>query len=205
MAGGAARVYSGRVRALTLRAPAPADSRPLALERVPDPVPGAGEVLVAVSACGVCRTDLHVVEGELRPRKSPVVPGHQVVGRVSAAGPGAEGLLGRRVGLGWVAGTCGACRFCLSGRENLCLAPAFTGWTVDGGFADLVKARADFAYELPDGFADLEAAPLLCAGIIGYRALRLTGRPSSRRRGSSCRPPSPRSTAAASSSSEAST
>ena len=175
LAAGGPRAYAGPVRALTLRAPAPAASRPLALERPSEPVPGRGEVVIAVSACGVCRTDLHVVEGELAPRKTPVVPGHQVVGRVRAAGAGAEALVGRRVGLGWVAGTCGTCRFCVSGRENLCLAPDFTGWTVDGGFADAVKARADFAHELPETFRDLEAAPLLCAGIIGYRALRLTG------------------------------
>ncbi len=145
------------------------------LEEAADPVPGPGEVLLDVSCCGVCRTDLHVVEGDLPPKRSPIVPGHQVVGVVSKAGAGAEALLGRRVGVAWLHGTCGVCRFCRSGRENLCLAPEFTGWTVDGGFADFALARADFVYELPDGFEDLAAAPLLCAGIIGFRALRLTG------------------------------
>ena len=163
------------MRALRLHRPAPVTNRPLVLEEAADPVPGPGEVLLDVSCCGVCRTDLHVVEGDLAPRKSPVVPGHQVVGTVSKAGPGAEELLGRRVGVAWLHAACGVCRFCGSGRENLCLAPEFTGWTVDGGFADLALARADFVYVLPDGFSDLAAAPLLCAGIIGYRALRLTG------------------------------
>jgi propanol-preferring alcohol dehydrogenase len=163
------------MRALRLHRPGPAASRPLVLEEVEEPRPGPGEVVVAVSACGVCRTDLHVVEGELPQSRTPVVPGHQAVGRVRAAGAGAEALVGKRVGLGWLASTCGRCRFCLSGRENLCLAPEFHGWTVDGGFADAVRARADFVYELPESFEDLAAAPLLCAGIIGYRALRLTG------------------------------
>jgi propanol-preferring alcohol dehydrogenase len=163
------------MRALRLHRPAPAASFPLVLEETPDPVPGPGEVLVAVSCCGVCRTDLHVVEGDLPPRKSPVVPGHQAVGSVVRAGEGAEALLGKRVGVAWLHAACGACRFCRTGRENLCLAPEFTGWTVDGGFADLLVARADFVYELPEAFRDLDAAPLLCAGIIGFRALRLTG------------------------------
>jgi alcohol dehydrogenase, propanol-preferring len=163
------------MRALRLHRPGPVTSRPLVLEETPDPAPGPGEVLLDVSCCGVCRTDLHVVEGDLPPRKVPVVPGHQVVGTVVGSGAGAESLVGRRVGVAWLHGTCGACRFCLSGRENLCLAPDFTGWTVDGGYADLALARADFVYELPEGFSDLAAAPLLCAGIIGYRALRLTG------------------------------
>jgi propanol-preferring alcohol dehydrogenase len=163
------------MRALRLHRPGPVATRPLALEATPEPAPGPGEVLVEVAACGVCRTDLHVVEGDLAPRKTPVVPGHQIVGRVAACGPGAEALAGRRVGVAWLHATCGACRFCASGRENLCLTPDFTGWTVDGGFADFALARADFVYELPEGFSDLAAAPLLCAGIIGYRALRLTG------------------------------
>lgn len=163
------------MRAQRLHRPGPVTTRPLVLEEAPDPVPGLGEVLLDVSCCGVCRTDLHVVEGDLAPRKMPVVPGHQVVGRVVGAGAGAEALLGRRVGVAWLHAACGACRFCLSARENLCLEPDFTGWTVDGGFAGSVLARADFVYELPAGFSDLAAAPLLCAGIIGYRALRLTG------------------------------
>lgn len=163
------------MRALRLHRQAPALTSPLVLDEVPEPVPGAGDVLLRVSCCGVCRTDLHVVEGDLAPRRMPVVPGHQIVGTVARAGAGAEALLGQRVGVAWLHGACGACRFCLSERENLCLAPAFTGWTVDGGYADYALARAAFVYELPEGFADLAAAPLLCAGIIGYRALRLTG------------------------------
>jgi alcohol dehydrogenase, propanol-preferring len=163
------------MRVLRLHRPGPAATRPLVLEEAADPVPGPGEVLLRVSCCGVCRTDLHVVEGDLPPRKSPVVPGHQAVGTVIRAGDGAGALAGRRVGVAWLHAACGACRFCRTGRENLCLAPEFTGWTVDGGFADLLLARAAFVYELPDSFEDLAAAPLLCAGIIGFRALRLTG------------------------------
>lgn len=163
------------MRAHRLRAPAPVETRPLVLEDVPDPAPGPGQVLVRISACGICRTDLHVVEGELEVVKPLVIPGHQVTGRVAGAGTGAEALLGRRVGIGWLHRTCGSCRFCLSGRENLCDAPEFTGWTVDGGFATSILVEADFIYELPAGFSDIVAAPLLCAGIIGYRALRLTG------------------------------
>ncbi|HMA28288.1 MAG TPA: alcohol dehydrogenase catalytic domain-containing protein, partial [Thermoanaerobaculia bacterium] len=163
------------MRALRLRAPAPVETRPLVLEDVPDPVLGPGQVLVKVSACGICRTDLHVVEGELPVVKARVIPGHQVAGTVVGAGTGAEALLGRRVGIAWLHRTCGSCRFCASGRENLCDAPEFTGWTVDGGFATSILAEADFVYELPGGFSDVVAAPLLCAGIIGYRALRLTG------------------------------
>ena len=139
------------------------------------PRPAAGEVLVRVTACGICRTDLHVVEGDLPARKSPVTPGHQVVGRLEASGAGFPLPAGARVGIAWLRRTCGACRFCLSGRENLCDAPEFTGWTADGGFADYAVAPAGFVYELPEGFSDLEAAPLLCAGIIGFRALEATG------------------------------
>jgi len=139
------------------------------------PRPAAGEVLVRVTACGICRTDLHVVEGDLPVRKSPVTPGHQVVGRLEASGAGFPLPAGARVGIAWLRRTCGACRFCLTGRENLCDAPEFTGWTADGGFADYAVAPAGFVYELPEGFSDLEAAPLLCAGIIGFRALEATG------------------------------
>ncbi len=163
------------MRAVRLRAPAPVETRPLVLEDVPDPTPGPGQVLVKVTACGICRTDLHVVEGDLPVVKPRVIPGHQIAGTVAAVGPGAEALLGRRVGIGWLHKTCGVCRFCTGGRENLCDVPEFTGWTVDGGFATAVLAEAAFTYELPGGFSDVVAAPLLCAGIIGYRALRLTG------------------------------
>jgi len=170
------------MRAAILHRSAPIASAPLKLEDVPAPAPGQDEVLLRVRACGICRTDLHVVEGELPSRRSPVIPGHQIVGEVAAFGsglgaPGAShGLtLGQRVGVAWLHRTDGRCRFCLSGRENLCVDPDFTGWTVDGGYAELCTARADFVYPLPDGFGDRAAAPLLCAGIIGYRALRLTG------------------------------
>jgi alcohol dehydrogenase, propanol-preferring len=151
-------------------------TRPLALCDVPDPRPSDGEVLIRVRACGVCRTDLHIVEGELPARKSPVIPGHQVVGTVEALGLGVRGLSkSQRVGVAWLHHACGQCRFCLSGRENLCERAQFTGWTNDGGYAELAVASADFVYPIPEGFGDLEAAPLLCAGIIGYRSLRLTG------------------------------
>jgi alcohol dehydrogenase, propanol-preferring len=165
------------VRAHRLHRPAPVETKPLRLEDVPEPRPGPGEVLVRVAACGVCRTDLHVVEGELAVRKSPVTPGHQVVGTVAAAGAGALLAPGTRVGVGWLRETCGVCRFCLDGRENLCDWPEFNGWTADGGYAEAMVAPADFVYPLPPGFSDLDAAPLLCAGIIGFRALRLTGLP----------------------------
>jgi alcohol dehydrogenase, propanol-preferring len=164
------------MRACLLRKPAPVEERPLEVADVNTPEPGEGELLLKVSACGVCRTDLHVVEGELPSRKSPVIPGHQVVGRVEAVGAGAEGFKeGDRVGLAWLSETDGVCRFCRSGRENLCERAEFTGWTRDGGYAEFVSAPARFVYPLPEGFGDVQAAPLLCAGIIGYRALRLTG------------------------------
>jgi propanol-preferring alcohol dehydrogenase len=163
-------------KASILHTPQPVDNRPLTLADISVPVPGEDEVLIRVSACAICRTDLHVVEGELPLRRSPVVPGHQVVGRVVALGARAAGLaVGQRVGVAWLHRTCGVCRFCRQGRENLCLDPQFTGWSVNGGFAEHVVAPASFVYQLPDNFDDLQAAPLLCAGIIGYRALRLTG------------------------------
>jgi len=137
---------------------------------------GAGEILLRVRACAICRTDLHVVEGDLPQRKPSVVPGHQVVGEVVRPGGSVDGYAaGDRVGVAWLNRTCGCCRFCVSSRENLCEHPQFTGWTVDGGYASMMTAPAAFTYRLPRGFDDLQAAPLLCAGIIGYRALRLTG------------------------------
>ena len=164
------------MKACILETPAPVGSRPLRLTDVPVPTPRDDELLVRVSACGICRTDLHVVEGELPARLSPVIPGHQIVGRVAATGARVEGFKeGERVGVAWLNRTCGACRFCRAGRENLCEGSQFTGWTINGGFAEYAVAPAAFAYRLPEGFADLQAAPLLCAGIIGYRALRLTG------------------------------
>jgi propanol-preferring alcohol dehydrogenase len=129
-------------------------------------------VLLQVRACGVCRTDLHLAEGDLKPRHPGIIPGHEVVGDVVALGPGATRFRsGERVGVPWLGGTCGSCRFCLRGQENLCLSPTFTGWDRDGGYAELVTVRQDFAYRIPEVFTDEEAAPLLCAGIIGYRAL----------------------------------
>lgn len=167
------------MRAWVLRRPRSVEERPLELAEVPAPVPGADEVLIRVRACGICRTDLHVAEGELLHPRSPVIPGHQVVGEVlesgSSVGPTGTGFtVGKRVGVPWLHRTCGVCRFCRSGRENLCEKALFTGYTVDGGYAELIVAPSAFVYELPEGFDDLSAAPLLCAGIIGYRALRLT-------------------------------
>jgi len=164
------------MRAWVLTEPAPIERAPLLLREVPDPVPGPGELLVKVRACGMCRTDLHVVEGELPRRLPSVIPGHQVVGEVAACGPGVSGPPpGSRVGVAWLNRTCGSCRFCRGGRENLCEDPRFTGYTAPGGFAEMVAVPAAFAYPLPAGFPDEQAAPLLCAGIIGYRSLRLTG------------------------------
>ena len=154
---------------MVLRAP----GRPLEPADLPDPAPGDGEVLVRVSACGVCRTDLHIVDGELDEPKLPLVPGHQVVGTVAAGGARFEA--GERIGIPWLGETCGRCRFCRSGRENLCDAPVFTGYTRDGGYAELTVAAEAYALPLPPGLSDVEAAPLLCAGLIGYRALRMAG------------------------------
>lgn len=161
------------MRAMILPVPGPVESAPLRLVELPTPVPGPGEVLVRVEVCGVCRTDLHVVEGELPPRKQPIIPGHEVVGRVAARGPGAERFeIGARVGIAWLHASCGKCRYCLRGDENLCDAPQFTGWHVDGGYAEYTVAPEAFVYPLPEGVSSREAAPFLCAGIIGYRALR---------------------------------
>lgn len=164
------------MKASLLRAAAAVETNPLEWSEVPTPTLGGDEVLVRVHACGVCRTDLHVVEGELPPGKLPVIPGHQVVGRVEQVGPAARRIsTGARVGVAWLHRTCGACEFCRSGRENLCEAALFTGYTVDGGYAEYLRAPEGFVYPLPEGFSDLEAAPLLCAGIIGFRCLRVSG------------------------------
>lgn len=164
------------MRAAVLDAPGPVESRPLRIGEMPVPVPARDEVLVRVSVCGLCRTDLHVVEGELAPRRHPIVPGHQIVGEVVARGEQVTTpSIGARVGIPWLHRTCGVCRFCRSARENLCEAPELTGWTVHGGFAEYVVAPAAFTYVLPAGMTDHHAAPLLCAGIIGYRCLRMTG------------------------------
>ncbi len=161
-----------------------AGGRPLVLVDRRDPEPGVGEILVRVRVCGVCRTDLHLAEGDLAPRRHGVVPGHEVVGTVEAAGPGAHRFaIGERVGIAWLRSTCGRCRFCRRGDENLCLAPSFTGWDADGGYAELATVPEAFAYPLPGAFADDEAAPLLCAGIIGYRALRRAALPEGGRLG----------------------
>lgn len=159
-----------------LNKPAPVSEHPLHLSEIALPAPSDDELLLRVAACGICRTDLHVVEGDLPVRRSPVIPGHQIVGSVAALGSRVEGFnIGDRVGVAWLNRTCGVCEFCVAGRENLCDAAMFTGWTVDGGFAEYATAPAAFTYRLPDSFNNLEAAPLLCAGIIGYRCLRLTG------------------------------
>lgn len=161
------------MRAQVLHAPAPAAARPLTLEDLTLPEPGPGEIRVSVSACGCCRTDLHVVEGDLDPVRLPVTPGHQVIGRVEARGAGADRfVLGHRVGVTWLHRTCGVCAFCRRGQENLCESAELTGWTVDGGYAEALIVPEDFAIELPPALDDLDAAPLLCAGVVGYRALR---------------------------------
>ncbi|OLC13256.1 MAG: alcohol dehydrogenase [Candidatus Rokubacteria bacterium 13_1_40CM_69_27] len=163
------------MRAMVLESQAPIGAQALRLETLPKPEPAAGEILVRIAACGLCRTDLHIVEGELPLARTPIVPGHQAVGRVDGMGPGVTHLRpGDRVGIAWLRRTCGACRHCESGRENLCERAEFTGYHADGGFAEYAVVPAGFAYLLPAVFSDTEAAPLLCAGIIGYRALTLT-------------------------------
>jgi propanol-preferring alcohol dehydrogenase len=169
------------VKAAVLHAP----KQPLHLEDVPKPQPRPDEVLLRVRACGVCRTDLHIAEGELPPRKHPLIPGHQIVGIVESSGERdgetaataatAELRLGTRVGVSWIGGIDGTCAYCRRGMENLCDSPTFTGYTVDGGYAEYAVARRDFIFPLPDELDDLHAAPLLCAGIIGFRSLRVAG------------------------------
>jgi len=164
------------MKACVLRAPAKIETNPLEFVDVVTPVPGDKEVLVRVRACGVCRTDLHVIEGELPPRKSPVIPGHQVVGIVEKQGTNARRFAtGARVGIAWLHKTDGTCSYCRSDAENLCDHPEFTGYSVDGGYAEYIVAPESFVYEIPEGFPDEQAAPLLCAGIIGFRSLRLSG------------------------------
>jgi alcohol dehydrogenase, propanol-preferring len=164
------------MKACVLVRPALVETQPLQYTEVQKPEPGAGEILVRVRCCGVCRTDLHVVEGELPPRKSPVIPGHQIVGIVEKTGRNASRFpVGRRVGIAWLHRTDGTCSYCRSAAENLCDHPEFTGYSVDGGYAEYVVAPEQFVYAIPDAFADEQAAPLLCAGIIGFRSLRLSG------------------------------
>ena len=156
------------------------------LRRVERPVPvaGPGQVRLKVLTCGVCRTDLHLAEGDLDPKHPRIIPGHEVVGLVDQIGPGCTRLsMGERVGVPWLAHTCGTCRYCVAGRENLCIAPLFTGWDIDGGYAGHVIVDENYGYSLPDAFGDEEAAPLLCAGIIGYRALRRSRLPEGGRLG----------------------
>ncbi|MGD9793268.1 MAG: zinc-dependent alcohol dehydrogenase family protein [Acidimicrobiia bacterium] len=172
------------MRAWIVSTPGPADSGPLRLVDRPDPEPGPGEIRVSVSVCGVCRTDLHVAEGDLSVHASHVVPGHEIVGLVDRLGPGAHRFeIGQRVGIAWLRHTCGRCRFCARGDENLCLSPAFTGWDADGGYGELAVVDERYAYAIDDRFDDERAAPLLCAGIIGYRALQRSALPEGGRLG----------------------
>src|SRR3989440_1575603 len=164
------------MKACLLRRPGAIETNPLEYAEVATPQPKAGEVLVRVRACGVCRTDLHVIEGQLPPRKSPLIPGHQVVGVIEKRAEDAQRFaLGARVGVAWLHRTDGTCEYCRAGVENLCDNPMFTGYTVDGGYAEFIVGPEDFVYGIPEGFPDEQAAPLLCAGIIGFRSLRLSG------------------------------
>jgi propanol-preferring alcohol dehydrogenase len=163
------------MRAMLLEQPKPAEENPLELRELPLPAPGVGEIRIRVHACGICRTDLHTVEGDLPLRKTPLVPGHQIVGVVDAVGAGVRALReGDRVGVAWVYWTCGECAYCRKGQENLCDKARFTGYHVDGGYAEATVVPESFAYPLPEGFTDLEVAPLLCAGIVGYRSFWLS-------------------------------
>jgi propanol-preferring alcohol dehydrogenase len=161
------------MRAMILPRPGPIHSRPLERGELPEPDPRPGEVRVRVHACAICRTDLHVIEGDLPPRRLPLVPGHQVVGTVDRLGAGCGRFrIGDRIGIAWLRGTCGACEACRGGAENLCAGSSYTGYHEDGGYAELAVVPEAFAYPIPTAFTDIEAAPLLCAGIVGYRALR---------------------------------
>ena len=166
------------MQAWSVRTPGPIDGGPMVFGERPDPEPGPGQIRLKVSACGVCRTDLHLAEGDLAPHRPDTVLGHEVVGVVDGADPEpSASRSGERVGVAWLGRTDGTCRFCRRGDENLCLDPTFTGWDRDGGYAELTVADEDFAYRLPETFDDLEVAPLLCAGIIGYRALERAALP----------------------------
>jgi propanol-preferring alcohol dehydrogenase len=172
------------MRAMVLERPRPAEEGPLQLRDLPEPTPGPSEIRVRVRVCGVCHTDLHIVQGELPMHKLPVVPGHQAVGVVDAIGTGAKGFReGDRAGVIWLHSTDGSCEYCRRGQENLCLNAKFTGYDVDGGYAEAVIVPADFAYQVPPRFSDEDAAPLLCAGVIGYRSLKLSGASKSDRLG----------------------
>ncbi|MGH9753379.1 MAG: zinc-dependent alcohol dehydrogenase family protein [Blastocatellia bacterium] len=164
------------MKACLLHSIAPIEQNPLELTEAPQPQPDADQVLVKVSVCGVCRTDLHVIEGELPRQVLPIIPGHQIIGRVEQVGAGVTRLkIDDRVGIPWLHQTCGLCEYCREGKENLCENATFTGWLVNGGYAEYAVAPADFVYPIPGAFSDEEAAPLLCAGIIGFRSLRLSG------------------------------
>ncbi len=164
---------SETMQAWAVDSPGPIDGKPLMQINRPVPVPGRGQIRVRVRVCGVCRTDLHLAEGDLVPKRHLVIPGHEVVGTVEGVGSDCVRFgEGARVGIPWLAHTCGTCRFCTTGRENLCISPLFTGWDLDGGYAEYVVVDERYAYPIPAAFTDEEAAPLLCAGIIGYRALR---------------------------------
>ena len=172
------------MRAWAVKAPGLIDTQPLVLIERETPSPGPGQMRLRVVACGVCRTDLHLAEGDLAPRRPLVVPGHEIVGVVDELGSGSSFFQrGERVGAAWLARTCGSCHYCLAGQENLCLSPTFTGWDLDGGYATFVIVNEAFVYHLPDGFDDVTVAPLLCAGIIGFRALRRTELPTGGRLG----------------------
>ena len=166
------------MHAMVLDRQAPIDTEPLAAREIPPPEPGPGEVRIRVRACGLCRTDLHVIEGDLPPHRLPLVPGHQVVGTVDRRGAGASRFReGDRIGIAWLRHTDGVCLYCRSGRENLCEASRFTGWDADGGYAEHAVVPEAYAYAIPEVFGDAEATPLLCAGIIGYRALERSETP----------------------------
>jgi len=163
------------MKAVILTEPKPAGENPLSTVELPVPEPGPGEIRIRVRACGVCRTDLHIAEGDLPPKKTPLVPGHQIVGDVDAAGPGGSRFtVGDRVGVTWLNSACGRCGYCARGLENLCDDARFTGYDRDGGFAGFTVVPAAYAFPIPGGFPDIQAAPLLCAGVIGYRSLRLS-------------------------------
>jgi alcohol dehydrogenase, propanol-preferring len=175
---------AGTMRAWAVSTPGPIDSGPLVPIERDIPEPGRGQLRLRVLACGVCRTDLHLAEGDLPPRRPLVIPGHEIVGMVDSLGPEASRYaVGDRVGAAWLAHTDGTCRFCLADKENLCLAPTFTGWDIDGGYAQFVVVNEAYVYTLPTQFDDVDVAPLLCAGIIGYRALRQSRLPEEGRLG----------------------
>jgi propanol-preferring alcohol dehydrogenase len=172
------------MKAMVLSGNAPIDTSPLESKDVPDPQPGKKEVRLKVSCCAICRTDLHVIEGDLKPQKLPIIPGHQIVGEVDVAGSSCTRLsVGQRIGVAWLRHTCGECTFCTAGQENLCESSRYTGHHADGGYAEYAVVPEDFAYEIPNAFDDVAATPLLCAGIIGYRALRRSELPDKGRLG----------------------